>query len=621
MGQKKGWVWYEQLVDKEGGEGLKYALKRSKKYMSETKNKRTIAQTKGLLKRFMSYYKPHIKLFSMDMGASLLVSMIGIVYPIVTRTMLNDLIPNRNYRMVVIFGVTLLALYIAKMMLNFFIQYQGHMMGVRMQAQMRSDMFSHLERLPYSFYDNHETGKIMSRMTNDLFDVSELAHHGPENIIISVISIVASFIYLSTINIWLTLIVFACVPFLVVISYRLRNRMRTAFRETRVALADINASLESSVSGIRVTKAFTNSEKEQEKFEEGNTRFQDARKDSYNAMAKFHSGNTFVTDIFNVVVLIAGGFFLYNGSIGFGDYSAFIVSVNMFIGPVMTLIGFMEQFENGITGFERFCEIMDAEPEKDAEGAEDAGVLEGRIEFKDVTYGYDESKDVLRNVSLSIGKGKKFALVGPSGGGKTTICHLIPHFYEIETGEILIDGKDIHTMTMESLRRNIGIVQQDIYLFNDTMRENIRYGKLDATEEEIIEAAKRANIHDYIMTLPEGYDTKIGERGVRLSGGQKQRLSIARVFLKNPPILILDEATSALDNTTEILIQQALDELCEGRTTLVVAHRLSTIKNADEIAVVSDGMITEQGTHEELLALGGTYADLYKLQFRANSEM
>ena len=589
--------------------------------MSETKNKRTIAQTTGLLKRFMSYYKPHIKLFSMDMGASLLVSMIGIVYPIVTRSMLNDLIPNRNYRMVVIFGVTLLALYVAKMMLNFFIQYQGHMMGVRMQAQMRSDMFSHLEKLPYSFYDNHETGKIMSRMTNDLFDVSELAHHGPENIIISVISIVASFIYLSTINIWLTLIVFACVPFLVVISYKLRNKMRNAFRETRVALADINASLESSVSGIRVTKAFTNADKEQEKFEEGNTRFQDARKDSYNAMAKFHSGNTFVTDIFNVVVLIAGGFFLYNGSIGFGDYSAFIVSVNMFIGPVMTLIGFMEQFENGITGFERFCEIMDAEPEKDAEDATDAGVLEGSIEFRGVTYGYDESKDVLRNVSLSIGKGMKFALVGPSGGGKTTICHLIPHFYEIESGEILIDGKDIHSMTMESLRRNIGIVQQDIYLFNDTMRENIRYGKLDATEDEIIEAAKRANIHDYIMTLPEGYDTKIGERGVRLSGGQKQRLSIARVFLKNPPILILDEATSALDNTTEILIQQALDELCEGRTTLVVAHRLSTIKNADEIAVVSDGQITEQGTHDALLALGGTYADLYKLQFRANSAM
>ena len=589
--------------------------------MSEQKVKRTKAQTRGLLSRFAAYYKPHKKLFSMDMGASLLVSMIGIVYPIVTRTMLNDLIPNRNYRMVVIFGMTLLGLYIAKMLLNYFIQYQGHMMGVRMQAQMRSDMFSHLEKLPYSFYDNHETGKIMSRMTNDLFDVSELAHHGPENIIISVISIVASFIYLSTINIWLTLIIFACVPFLVIISYNLRNKMRKAFKETRLALADINASLESSISGIRVTKAFTNADKEQEKFEEGNQRFQEARKDSYSAMGKFHSGNTFVTDIFNVVVLIAGGFFLYSGDIQFGDYSAFIVSVNMFIGPVMTLINFMEQFENGITGFERFCEIMDAEPEKDSAGAADAGELQGHIEFRDVTYGYDDTKDVLRNVSLNIEKGKKYALVGPSGGGKTTICHLIPHFYEVESGEILIDGKDIHTMSLGSLRRNIGIVQQDIYLFNDTMKENIRYGKLDATDEEIIEAAKRANIHDYIMTLPEGYDTKIGERGVRLSGGQKQRLSIARVFLKNPPILILDEATSALDNTTEILIQQALDELCEGRTTLVVAHRLSTIKNADEIAVVSDGVIAEQGTHDQLLALDGIYADLYKLQFRANSAM
>ena len=589
--------------------------------MSEQKVKRTKAQTRGLLSRFAAYYKPHKKLFSMDMGASLLVSMIGIVYPIVTRTMLNDLIPNRNYRMVVIFGMTLLGLYIAKMLLNYFIQYQGHMMGVRMQAQMRSDMFSHLEKLPYSFYDNHETGKIMSRMTNDLFDVSELAHHGPENIIISVISIVASFIYLSTINIWLTLIIFACVPFLVIISYNLRNKMRKAFKETRLALTDINASLESSISGIRVTKAFTNADKEQEKFEEGNQRFQEARKDSYSAMGKFHSGNTFVTDIFNVVVLIAGGFFLYSGDIQFGDYSAFIVSVNMFIGPVMTLINFMEQFENGITGFERFCEIMDAEPEKDSAGAADAGELQGHIEFRDVTYGYDDTKDVLRNVSLNIEKGKKYALVGPSGGGKTTICHLIPHFYEVESGEILIDGKDIHTMSLGSLRRNIGIVQQDIYLFNDTMKENIRYGKLDATDEEIIEAAKRANIHDYIMTLPEGYDTKIGERGVRLSGGQKQRLSIARVFLKNPPILILDEATSALDNTTEILIQQALDELCEGRTTLVVAHRLSTIKNADEIAVVSDGVIAEQGTHDQLLALDGIYADLYKLQFRANSAM
>ena len=578
--------------------------------------KRDGKTTRSLLRRFIRYYEPHKKLFAMDMTASLLVSLIGVAYPIITRTMLNDLIPNRNYRMVVIFGVTLLCLYLAKMLLNYFIQYQGHMMGVYMQAQMRTDMFEHLETLPYSFYDNHETGKIMSRMTNDLFDVSELAHHGPENIIISVLSIVIAFAYLSSINIWLTLIVFACVPFLVVISWKLRRQMRKAFRDTRTAMADINASLESSISGIRVTKAFTNADKEMEKFEEGNGRFRLARKDSYSAMGKFHSGNTFVTDVFNVVVLIAGGFFLYSGAIRFGDYSAFIVSINMFIGPVMTLINFMEQLENGVTGFERFCEIMDEEPEKDAPGAVDAGTLEGHIELKNVTYAYDEDRNVLRQVSLNIEKGKKFALVGPSGGGKTTICHLIPHFYDVESGEILLDGKEIHTLTMESLRRNIGIVQQDIYLFNDSMKENIRYGKLDATEEEIIAAAKMANIHDYIMSLPNGYDTQIGERGVRLSGGQKQRLCIARVFLKNPPMLILDEATSALDNTTEIMIQQALDELCKGRTTLVVAHRLSTIKNADAIAVISDGRILEQGTHDELLQTGGLYSQLYHQQFR-----
>ena len=585
----------------------------------EEKTKRSMKRTRGLLRRFVSYYKPHKKLFAMDMGAALLVSAIGVVYPIITRTMLNTLIPDRQYRMIVIFGLALLLLYFVKMMLNYFIQYQGHMMGVYMQARMRTDLFAHLETLPYTFFDNHETGKIMTRMTNDLFEVVELAHHGPENLIISFLSITFSFVYLSTINIWLTLIVFACVPFLVIISYSLRKKMRAAFRDSRTAIAEINASMESSISGIRVTKAFTNADKEKEKFEVGNGKFQKARKAAYSAMGRFHSGNTFVTDVFNVVVLIAGGLFLYNGQILFGDYSAFIVSVNMFIGPVMTLINFMEQFENGITGFERFCEMMDEKPETDRPDAVDAGNLEGHIEFHDVSYAYDEDKNVLRHVDLDIEKGKTFALVGPSGGGKTTICHLIPHFYDVISGEILLDGKKIHSLTLESVRRNIGIVQQDIYLFNDSMKENIRYGKLDATDEEIIQAAKRANIHDYIMSLPNGYDTNIGERGVRLSGGQKQRLSIARVFLKNPPILILDEATSALDNTTEILIQQALDELCKGRTTLVVAHRLSTIKNADVIAVVSDGRITEQGTHEELMAKQGMYYDLYQLQFRANT--
>ena len=574
----------------------------------------------GLLKRFASYYKPHMKIFVADMGASLLVSLIGVVYPVVTRTMLNDLIPNRNYRMVVIYGITLLALYGMKLLLNYFIQYYGHIMGVRMQAQMRSDMFNHLEKLPYSFYDSHETGKIMSRMTNDLMDISELAHHGPENLIISTLSIVVSFVYLSSINLYLTLIIFACVPFLVIVSSVLRKRMRDAFKASREAIAKINASLESSISGIRVTKAFTNAPEEAKKFEVGNEAFVKARADAYKYMGQFHSGNTFITDIFNVVVLIAGGFFLYDGKITFGDYSAFVVSVSMFISPVMTLIGFMEQYQNGVTGFERFTEIMDAPPERDPESARDCGLLEGHIEFKDVSYSYEAGdREVLNHVSLNIEKGKKFALVGPSGGGKTTICHLIPHFYHVEQGEILLDGQDIRTMTLESLRRNIGIVQQDIYLFNASIKDNILYGNLNATDEEVVEAAKRANIHDYIMTLPNGYETQIGERGVRLSGGQKQRLSIARVFLKNPPILILDEATSALDNTTEILIQQALDDLCDGRTTLVVAHRLSTIKNADEIAVVSGGQIVEQGSHDTLVAQGGIYADLYKLQFRANA--
>ena len=572
-----------------------------------------------MLKRFISYYRPHKLIFTLDMLASLLVALVGIVYPIITREMLNELIPNKQYRMIVFAGIGLLLLYLVRMLLNFFIQYYGHVMGVRMQAQMRSDMFRHLEKLPYSFYDNHETGKIMSRMTSDLMDISELAHHGPENLLISSISVVISFIYLSTINIWLTLIIFACVPFLILIASVLRKRMRDAFMESRVSTAQINASLESSISGIRVTKAFTNSDKEEEKFEEGNGMFVNARRKAYKAMGQFHSGTSFITDIFNVIILIAGGLFLYNGSIDFGDYSAFIVSVNLFIGPVMTLVNFMEQYQTGVTGFERFVEIMDEKPEEDTPGAVDIGVVEGDIELRHVSYRYDESNPVLNDLSLKVKKGQTYALVGPSGGGKTTICHLIPHFYDCVDGEILIDGKELHTVTMASVRRNIGIVQQDIYLFNASIRDNILYGRLDATEEEVIEAAKRANIHDYIMTLENGYETVIGERGVRLSGGQKQRLSIARVFLKNPPILILDEATSALDNTTEILIQQALDELCKGRTTIVVAHRLSTIKNADEIAVIADGRIVEQGDHAALMEQGGMYAELYSLQFRMNN--
>ncbi|MBR2634185.1 MAG: ABC transporter ATP-binding protein [Clostridia bacterium] len=569
-----------------------------------------------MLKRFLQYYKPHRTLFWLDMTASLLVAVLGIVYPVITRAMLNDLIPNQKWQGILFAGLALLLIYLLRGLLNFFIQYQGHVMGVKMQATMRSDLFSHLEKLPFSFFDANETGKIMSRLTNDLKDVTELAHHGPENLIICSISILISFTYLSTIEFRLSLIVFACVPLLILVSLLTRKKMRSAFSRNREAMAVINGSLQSSIAGIRVTKAFTNSEIEKDKFETGNKAFIESSRDAYRSMATFHSSTAFITDVFNVVILIAGGIFLYAGEINFADYSAFIVSIGLFLNPVNTLIRFMEQFQDGIAGFERFLAIMDTPPEKDHPEAVDAGILEGTVEFRGVQSGYDDGPDILRGIDLAIRKGMTYALVGPSGGGKTTICHLIPHFYPLRGGEIYLDGKPLSRLTRESVRRNIGMVQQDVYLFNASIRDNILYGKPDATEDEVIEAAKRANIHEFIQSLENGYDTVIGERGVRLSGGQKQRLCIARVFLKNPPILILDEATSALDNTTEILIQRSLDELCRGRTTLVVAHRLSTIKNADEIAVIAKGSILERGTHEELLAQGGTYRTLYEQQFR-----
>lgn len=573
-----------------------------------------------MLKRFISYYRPHKKMLILDMLAALSISLIGMVYPIVTNRMLNEYIPQKMYRAIVIAGIIVLGLYVLRMLLNYFVQYYGHVIGVKMQSQMREDLFSHLQKLPFAFYDNNETGRIMTRITSDLFEVCELAHHGPENILISSVMIVLSFSYLFTIDKILTLIIFACVPILIFVSFKLRRAMKEAFNERRVSNATINAAVESSITGIRVTKAYTNAKAEIKKFQKGDSQFVNASKSAYSAMARFHSSTTFVTDIFNVFILIAGGLFLYSGRISFGDYSTFIVSVNLFIGPVNTLIGFMEQFQNGVSGFKRFVEIMDEQPESDPQDAEELKDIKGVIEFKNVNYSYNDSSEVLHDVNLRIEKGQKLALVGPSGGGKTTLCHLLPNFYKLsaEDGSILIDGKDIRKLTLDSVRRNIGIVQQDVFLFVGTVRENIMYGRPDATEEEMITAARRANIHDYIMTLEKGYDTEIGERGVKLSGGQKQRMSIARVFLKDPAILILDEATSALDNTTEVLIQQALDELCFGRTTLVVAHRLSTIRNADEIAVVLDGRITERGTHEQLISADGTYKKLYSLQFREN---
>lgn len=573
-----------------------------------------------MFKKFISYYKPHKTMFALDMLASLLISLIGMVYPIVTNKMLNEYIPGKMYSAIVIAGVIVLALYIVRTLLRYFVQYYGHIIGVKMQSAMRRDLFLHLQKLPFKFYDNNETGRIMTRITSDLFEVCELAHHGPENLLISAVMIILSFAYLASIDVYLTLIIFTCVPLLILVAVKLRRAMRSAFDDRRKSNATINAAVESSITGIRVTKAYTNAKREVERFEEGDRQFVDSSRRAYSAMAKFHSSTSFITDIFNVFILIAGGLFLYAGRISFGDYSTFIVSVNLFINPVTTLIGFVEQFQNGTSGFKRFVEILEEEPERDIEGAEELTHVRGEIEFKNVSYSYSKGGDVLQNVDLKIGEGKKLALVGPSGGGKTTICHLIPAFYSLEegSGEILIDGKNIKELTLESLRKNIGIVQQDVFLFVGTIRDNILYGRPDATDEEIVEAAKRANIHDYIMTLEHGYDTEIGERGVKLSGGQKQRISIARVFLKDPAILILDEATSALDNTTELLIQEALDELCLGRTTIVVAHRLSTVKGADEIAVVIDGKITERGTHEQLMSEDGTYKKLYSLQFREN---
>ena len=571
-----------------------------------------------MLKRFIAYYKPHRLMLTLDMIASLIIALVGMVYPIITESMLSDFLDgSQTVRKIVIASSIVLALYLVRLFLRYFVQYYGHIIGVGMQAQMRRDLFAHIQKLPFSFYDEHETGKIMTRMTSDLFEVSELAHHGPENLLVSIATFICAFIYLWSIDWALTLIIFICVPILIIIAVYFRKKMREAFTERRTSNATINASLESSISGIRVTKAYTNSDKETEKFEVGNRAFVNACKKAYDAMGKFFAGTSFITDIFNVIILIAGGLFINAGRITIPEYSAFFVSINLFISPINTLIGFMEQYQNGVSGFERFIQIMDCEPERDAPDATELADVEGKIELRNVQFSYEASAEVLHGISLTVEKGQKLALVGPSGGGKTTICHLIPRFYPISDGDILIDGKSINSLTMESLRKNIGIVQQDVFLFNGTIKENILYGKLDATDDEVITAAKNANIHDWIVSLEKGYDTEIGERGVKLSGGQKQRLSIARVFLKNPAILILDEATSALDNTTEILIQQALDELCQGRTTIVVAHRLSTVRGADKIAVISGGSIAEEGSHEELMAIeGGIYQSLYRLGVR-----
>ncbi len=569
---------------------------------------------------FASYYKPHRKLFFWDMLCALFVALADLVYPVIAKNMINDYVPNANMRLFVVWSVVLLVIYIVKALLNYFIQYYGHVMGVRMQADMRQKLFSHLQKLPFSYFDENKSGTIMSRLINDLMDISELAHHGPEDLFLSLIVMIGSFAILCTVSVPLTLIVFALLPFIVLIVVSLRLKMRATFKKTREELGEVNANLENSISGIRVTRAYNNTLHEEEKFRHYNAQYQTARGASYKVMGQFFSSMLFSTDILYLVVLVAGGIFFFQGQIDAGEFTMYLLYINSFLQPLRKLINFFEQFQNGMTGFERIREVFQEQEEAEEKDAITLEETKGNIQFRNVTFSYEETdseqKPVISNLNLNIETGKTVALVGPSGGGKTTLCHLIPRFYEISEGEILIDGVDVRKLSRMSLRNHIGMVAQDVFLFTGSIRENIQYGNLNATEEEVIKAAKKANIHDYIMTLPDGYDTYIGERGVKLSGGQKQRISIARVFLKNPSILILDEATSALDNATEMLIQSALEELSKGRTTIVVAHRLSTIKNADEIVVLTDEGVKERGSHEELLRQNGLYHELYQYQFR-----
>ena len=562
-----------------------------------------------MIKKFISYYKPYRGLFFTDLIVATIATLCNLIYPMMTRALVNDAIPNKEIKVIGIFAVILMVLYLVKAGCCYFMQYFGHLVGVGMQGDMRRDMFKHLEKLPNSYFDNTKTGDLMSRMINDLMDISELAHHGPEDLFISIIMFLGSFIILSTINLPLTILIFAFVPFIVIFTLKKRKKMNKCFMETRVHTSAINSTLENSISGIRISKAFVAEEYENEKFNKGNNKFKEVRKHSYKVMAEYFAGVNFGVDILDYVVLIAGGIFTYYNTINLGDFLAYMLYVKLFTDPIKKLINFVEQYQNGMTGFKRFIEIMNVEEEKEKNDAIELEKVEGHINFENVCFSYENEK-VLDNITLSIEKGKMLALVGPSGGGKTTFCNLIPRFYDVDKGDIKIDGKSVYDIKLYSLRKNIGIVQQEVFLYTGTIKENIKYGKQDASDKEVIEAAKKANIHEFIMGLKDGYDTYIGERGIKLSGGQKQRISIARVFLKNPPILILDEATSALDNVTEYLIQQSLEELCKDRTTIVVAHRLSTIKNADEIIVLTDKGIEERGSHKELIKKGGIYDEL-----------
>lgn len=570
-----------------------------------------------MLKKFISYYKPYRKLFALDMSCAFLIAAIDLAFPLIARQFINDIIPNGKLRIFYIFIIALLILAVVRAVLNYIIDYWGHIVGTRMERDMRRDLFGHLQTLSFDYFDNVKTGHLMSRIVNDLREISELAHHGPEDLFISLVMLIGSFIILTTIEWRLTLIIYSFLPLLIWYATLKRKKMTAAFRSVRKRIANVNAQLENSISGIRVAKSFTNEEYEIEKFDEGNREFNSSREFAYKAMAEFFAGIFFLSNILNIVTLSVGGFFVYLGYINTGDLVAYLLYINFFLQPIRKLTNFTQQFQNGMTGFERFVEIMKVKASiVDKEDAVTLKEIKGKIEFKNVAFKYSEEKFVLSNINLIINPGETMALVGPSGGGKTTLCQLIPRFYEVTKGEILIDGINIKDVKIKSLRENIGMVQQDIFLFTGTIKENILYGKPGAKDTEVINAAKNANIHDFILSLPERYDSYIGEKGIKLSGGQKQRISLARAFLKNPAILILDEATSALDSEAEIIIQQALEKLTMGRTVLVIAHRLSTIKNANQIVVLTDEGIKEKGNHDELITRDGLYAKLYNAQFR-----